>query len=110
MHFNVRFTSDDTYEKNFSYGLVFVPTPVWIKGSQKLIIINNGGPKYKKGGVIQLIKEEKLDKYLVSKNPRAIISIDKIGHGNTKDLNVLIDDLTDNGITISFECLEEVIN
>ena len=32
MHFEVTFRSKETYEKHLSYGLVFIPGPVWIKG------------------------------------------------------------------------------
>ena len=37
MHFEVTLRSNKTYEHHFSYGLSFIPGPVWIKGDTHLI-------------------------------------------------------------------------
>ena len=102
MHFEVTFRSGETYQKHLSYGLVFIPTAVWVKGSAQ--ILNWGltyhSPKYEKGGVKELIKLENLEQYLKT-NKEAIILVNEIGHGTLGDLGRLENDLINNGFKVT---------
>ena len=40
MHFEVTLRSNETYEKHFSYGIVFIPCPVWVKGDLDWVKMN----------------------------------------------------------------------
>ena len=102
MHFEVTFRSKETYQKHYSYALVFIPTPVWIKGDEEVLNwgLKYNSPRYKKGGVKKLIKLENLDLHLTS-NKEAIITINNIGHGTLGDLSVLENDLIDNGFNVT---------
>ena len=91
MHFDIRLVSDETCDVNLSYGLVFIPTPTWVRGCEYIPQYGKG-PKYIPGEVSRLIKSEKIGKYLYGHNPKAIIRVDKIGHGTSKDLKDLIFD------------------
>ncbi len=99
MHFEIILRSDQTYEKHFSYGLVFIPGPVWIKGASHLVNMSNK-PTLQKGCVKKLINSEGLQR-VFKDNLEAIIIIRNIGHGSNKDLQVLKKDLQDEGFKIS---------
>jgi len=58
MYFEITLRSEETYETHFSYGLVFIPCPVWFKGSEKIINLNPNSPRYHKGSVKKLVEKK----------------------------------------------------
>ena len=98
MHFEVTLRSNKTYENHFSYGLSFIPGPVWIKGDTHLINMSNA-PELKKGCIKKLIEHEGLIE-LFKDNLEAVIVVRDIGHGTNEDLNTLQEDLSDEGFKV----------
>jgi len=97
LHFEVTFRSKETYEKHLSYGLVFIPVPVWVKGSEQVLNLNPRTPAYQKGSVNRLIEQEKLN---FNENKEAVVAIRDIGHGTRKDFDTLKEDLADSGFKV----------
>jgi hypothetical protein len=100
MHFTVHLRSEETYQDDFSYGLVFIPCPVWVKGKEQILNLNPERPDYCKGGIARLIAHEKLSGVLQGKRI-AIVLIHPIGHGSMKDLATLQEDLLGEGFDVS---------
>ena len=100
MHFDITLRSNETYEKNYSYGLVFIPCPVWVKGSKHILNLNPETPKYVKGSIAKLIESEKIDTDLINEK-EAIINIKHIGHGTDEDMLNLKNDLREEGFKVS---------
>ncbi|WP_026884939.1 hypothetical protein [Clostridium akagii] len=89
MKFTVVFSSYESTE--YSYGLVFAPCPIWIKGEEEIINLNPGFPNYKLGGVKKLIDVENLNSKLYERN--CLVVIHETGHGSNDDLINLVKDL-----------------
>jgi len=99
MHFTVHLRSKDTYQDDYSYGLVFIPCPVWTKGAKEVLNLNPERPDYCEGSIAKLIKKEGLQNQLTEQK-EAIILIHSIGHGSMKDLTTLQKDLLQEGFTV----------
>ena len=99
MHFTVHLRSKDTYQDDYSYGLVFIPCPVWTKGAREVLNLNPERPDYCEGSIAKLIKNERLKKKLTEQK-EAIILIHPIGHGTLKDLKTLQKDLLEEGFGV----------
>ena len=100
MHFEITLRSKETYEKHYSYGLVFIPCPVWVKQDKQIINLNPESPKYRNGSIKKLINCESLDKELIN-DKEAIVNIRNIGHGTNEDMYNLLNDLNDEGFDVS---------
>ena len=98
MHFEVTLRSNETYEKHFSYGIVFIPCPVWVKGDLQLVVMSRAGG-LQAGCVKKLMKNEGLGD-LFQENLEAVIVVRNIGHGIEKDLNILQEDLINEGFKV----------
>ena len=59
MHFTVHFRGKHSHGGDFSYGLVFVPCPVWVKGNQQLLSLNPQSPRLQPGCVQKLLDLER---------------------------------------------------
>ena len=99
MHFELTIRSEKSLDKHFSYGLVFIPCPVWVKGDNHLINLNPSSPEYHKGSIKQLIDKENLHQ-IISEGPEAVLVVNDIGHGTEKDLITLKEDLVDEGFRV----------
>jgi hypothetical protein len=100
MHFTVHLRNEDTYQDDLSYGLVFIPCPVWVKGKDEILNLNPERPDYCKGSISKLIKKEGLEKEFTVKR-QAVILIHRIGYGSKKDFQTLQEDLIDEGFEVS---------
>ena len=98
MHFTVNLRSEEPNQDDFSYGLVFIPCPVWVKGSNEILNVMTG-PQYYKGSLAKLIKAENLLSKL-SGNKTACVLIHNIGHGSISDFKTLIEDLSEEGFKV----------
>jgi len=99
MHFTVHLRSRETYEDDFSYGLVFTPCPIWVKGQRSILNLNPSRPDYCLGSVQRLIQKEHLGEKL-KEEKEAIILVHPIGHGSAEDLANLQLDLIQEGFTV----------
>lgn len=100
MHFTVNLRGEKTYQDDFSYGLVFIPCPVWVKGVKEILNLNPERPDYVKGSIAKLMNSEKLSDKLTGEK-QANILIHDIGHGSDDDLTNLINDLKEEGFRVS---------
>ena len=99
MHFTVHLRSEKTYQDDFSYGLVFIPCPVWMKASKQLLNLNPERPDFRPGSVARLIEQEGIGEKLIGAK-QAIILVHPLGHGSIADMVTLQRDLLDNGYSV----------
>lgn len=90
MHFTITFESAE--DRDYSYGLVFVPCPVWVQGTSQILNLTPENPKYTKGRVRRLLASQPQE---LSEAPakRCVVIAHASGHGTAEDLNELIRDL-----------------
>lgn len=100
MHFTVNFRSSDVYGQDYSYGLVFIPCPVWVRGASEIVNLNPEKPAYRLGSVRELLKHEHLEDVLSDKK-EAVIVVHSIGYGTVQDLQLLQNDLINEGFLVS---------
>lgn len=98
MKFTIIFNSHESYD--FSYGLVFIPCPVFIQGKKQIINLNSESPEYKIGSIKRLIDLEKINEKLSQKNKKSLIIIHQEGQGTQQDLENLKKDLEQEGFII----------
>lgn len=72
MHFTVPLGSDTSRGHNFSFGLVLLPCPVWVRGDERL------------GAKLEGARS-------------AVVVIHDGGHGTSDDLTALVEDLEKEG-------------
>ena len=99
MHFEIILRDKNYIAQHLSYGLVFIPSPVWIKGREQIINLNPNSPKYQKGSIKKLLEKENL-KFDKDGNNEAVIVINNIGNGESDDLVNLESDLKSNGFNV----------
>ena len=91
MHFTVVFGSHESRDN--SYGLVFVPCPVWVRGDEELVNLHRDNPQYIPGDLQPLLDKEFGDDR-VDRNPKqAVVVVHPSGHGSAQDLERLVADL-----------------
>ena len=100
MHFELTFRSSQEEDTHHSYGLVFIPTAVWVKGKNQLINLKTKGPAYEFGGVKVLLDKENLN-HLSSKDAEAVVVINPVGYGSDADLETFKNDLKANGFRVT---------
>jgi hypothetical protein len=98
MKFTVVFESNESYD--LSYGLVFIPCPVWIQGKREIINLNPEYPEYKFRSIKRLIEKEGIKEYLL-KNKKCVVVVHKEGHGTQKDFENLTKDLEEEGFKVN---------
>ena len=99
MHFELTIRPEKALDKHFSYGLVFIPCPVWVKGDEQIINLNPSSPEYHKGSIKRLIEKENLQ-HIINEGSEAVLVVNDIGHGTEKDLTTLKEDLVDEGFRV----------
>ena len=60
MHFELTLRNKNNLEKHLSYGLVFMPSPVWVNRDGILINLQPSSPKYQLGSVKKLLNKTML--------------------------------------------------
>ena len=98
MHFTVVFEAQES--DNLSYGLVFVPCPVWKKGDEQMINLHPELPQYKKGDLGPLLSQERLERKFAEGGRRAVVVVHRSGHGTEEDLATLGADLKEAGFAV----------
>lgn len=100
MHFTVHLRGEGTTQDDFSYGLAFIPCPVWTKGAKQVLNLNPERPDLRRGSVGRLIAQEGIQAKL-SGAKRAVVLVHPSGHGSLADLATLQRDLLDEGFRVS---------
>lgn len=92
MRFELAFeTSDDS---STTYGLAFIPSPVWVQGRRQLLNLNPDSATYSRGSVRRLMVAEGISAR------ECTLIVYPTGNGTMEDLGVLLQDLLDEGITV----------
>ncbi|MFM9134569.1 MAG: hypothetical protein ACKOT0_03915 [bacterium] len=104
MHFTVSFASP--YQENLSYGLGFMPCPVWMRqGSSRgetdlfLTVPDPTRPDYRLGHVAALFATEPGLRESAMAARHAVVIAWTTGHGTEHDLAMLLEDLEKEGFT-----------
>jgi hypothetical protein len=99
VHFTVILRGSDTYEADHSFGLAFIPCPVWIDGTRHVLNLNPDRPDYRMGSVKRLLEKEGLADKLGEFGVASII-VHPMGHGSIADLVMLQRDLGSLGFAV----------
>ena len=97
MKFTVTFSSSNESE-DLSFGLVFIPCPVWVQGENEIINLNPDNPHYQAGSVRKLM--EKIPALMRLQNKHCVVLVHAIGDGSQADLKFLMADLIAEGFAV----------
>jgi hypothetical protein len=99
VHFTVVF--DGPENRDLSYGLVFVPCPVWMAGDREILNLHPDYPSLRLGDVAALLEKEAV-RSMIGKAPRrCTVVAHSAGHGSVDDLAMLLRDLTEEGFAVA---------
>jgi hypothetical protein len=97
MHFTVVFSGHESCD--LSYGLVFIPCPVWIRDEEEILNLHPEDPHYKRGDLRLLLDKEAVASSLHEDQRRAVIIVHPSGHGSLADVALLQEDLRAEGFS-----------
>jgi hypothetical protein len=98
MHFTVVFDSHESYD--LSYGLLFLPCPVWVRGEQEVINLHYENPRYQRGDLRPLLDKEPILSNLAGSHRQAALVVHSSGDGTPDDLASLQEDLRSEGFEL----------
>ena len=104
MQFTVVFQSPEGQDNSF--GLVFIPCPVWVRGDDEICIPNRQNGQYELGSIRKLLNS--LPKQAAVNNrttPHVCVVTHPTGHGTAEDLKDLLTDLADEGFSATTSAL-----
>ena len=101
MHFTVVFESHES--QDLSFGLVFIPCPVWIRGGEQVCTPNPESPDYQIGAVRKLLQSTVREEFNHDSCHHACILTHLAGHGTTADLDRLREDLIEEGFSVTVQ-------
>jgi hypothetical protein len=99
MRFTLNFADDVMEGQDLSYGLVFVPTPVWVRGADRVAVPDATQPGYQTGHLESLLVADPKIRAL-GQNRRATILVHQVGYGTREDLGLLVQDLEKGGFAV----------
>lgn len=99
MKFTVVFKGYESLD--LSFGLVFAPCPIWIRGDEIVIKADSRDSHYQLGSIKKLIETEGLQSKLLEK--KAVVIGHGIGYGCESDLKGLIKDLRNEGFEVKYK-------
>jgi hypothetical protein len=100
MQFTITFES--ARWADLSYGLVFVPCPVWMQGFRVIAAAGQAGERaYRPGGVCRLLRQEDLEPLLAAGSRRCALLVHGQGAGTATDRATLLADLRASGFAVS---------
>lgn len=91
MHFTLVFSGPE--HRDLSYGLVFIPCPVWVAGDREVLNLDPSNPHLQPGAVARLLEKEALGPLLTEGPRRCVVVIHPEGNGSEADLATLLQDL-----------------
>jgi len=96
MKFTLVFPSKEA--DDLSYGLLFIPCPVWKRGEEEILNIHPEEPSLRKGDFSALLEKEPKLKEL--KDRRVVVVVHNyIGNATYKDFLTLIEDIVSSGFS-----------
>ena len=99
VHFHITLMSNETYEKDFSFGIVFIPGATFVIGEQKVLIPDQSTPEYKVGFMERFF--DAVPEYNIKgTHKKAYVFVENIGHGTDKDIKNLLQDLKDQNFIV----------
>jgi hypothetical protein len=98
----MRFTLiiDAHEDRDLSYGLVFIPSPVWVQGSRQVVNLNPENPHYERGGVKRLLSAERITGP-EGRGKRCVVVAHREGHGTFSDMVEIVSDLEEEGFSVT---------
>lgn len=99
MKFTVVFETHDRVD--LSYGLLFVPTPFFVRGAQVVLNLNPQQKEYQLGSAARLINQEQIMRALPETIRACAVIVHPIGSGTIKDLETLVKDLRSEGFAVT---------
>jgi len=98
----MRFTLiiDSSEDRDLSYGLVFIPSPVWVQGTREIVNLGPENPHYRRGGVKRLLAAERIQ-FSAQPAKRCVVVAHPEGHARADDMVELISDLEDEGFAVT---------
>ena len=99
MRFTVVFAGAE--HRDLSYGLVFVPCPVWVAGDRQVLNLHPEDPHLQPGAVARLLKAETLEALRSEGSRHCVVVVHSGGNGSALDLAALLEDLRAAGFTVS---------
>ena len=104
MKFTVVFPSHESHD--LSYGLVFIPCPVWVRGTEEILNLHPDQPTYQKGGVRRLFNQEQIVICQEESKKPCLLIVHQTGHAQKEDLDTLHHDLLAEGFQVNVIVLE----
>jgi len=104
MKFTVVFPSHENHD--LSYGLVFIPCPVWVRGKKEILNLHPERPDYQFGGVRRLLEKEKIELSERASNQQCLLIVHQTGHAQQQDLDTLRNDLLQEGFQVNIVSFE----
>ncbi len=98
MHFTVVLSGDEA--RDMSYGLVFIPCPVWVQGAKELVNCHPSDPAYKAGDFRRLLKAENISVRDLATNHCTLVAHPG-GHGTPADRAEIVKDLEREGLVVN---------
>lgn len=96
MKFTLVFSSPEAID--LSYGLVFIPSPVWMQGEREILNLNPEHPDYRLGSFRRLLECEPIVRKLFRHS--CVLVVHHEGLGTDMDLHTLLDDLQGEGFQV----------
>jgi hypothetical protein len=97
MKCTVVFDSDE--DRDLSFGLVFIPGPVWVQGAEQLINVHPSHPTFDRGDLLPLLAHIGLPS--VGNDGNALCVVHNCGYGSYDDLANLQADLAEAGFKVT---------
>ena len=95
MHFTLVFTGNES--RDLSYGLVFIPCPVWVEGKREVLNLHPDNPHYERGDLRKLLEKASVESNLAEGRKQAVVVVHPSGVGSYRDLAALQEDLREEG-------------
>jgi hypothetical protein len=99
VHFTVVF--DGPEHRDLSYGLMFVPSPVWMAGDREILNLHPDYPSLRLGDVAALLEKEDVRSMLEKASTKCTVVVHSAGHASEKDLATLRRGLTEEGFAVA---------
>lgn len=99
MHFTIVFDSQEGYD--LTAGLVFKPTPVWVSGSEDLVVLRRDHAGYERGDAGRLLDHPAMQRELPPESQSVVMVVHESGYGMQRDLDRLLADLESEGFAVT---------
>lgn len=91
MHFTVVFSGAEGHD--LSFGLVFIPSPCWVRGDDVVLNLNPRTPELEPGFVARLLDTTGVRDEVLASGRRCTVVVHAGGHGVSAHLAMLVEEL-----------------